>query len=651
MANIIVKDVSGLTAALNSAQAGDTIKLAAGDYASLSLSGLKFAGAGVTITSLDPANEAKIVGMRVNGCEGLNFNSLEWVSQPGKTNPFQIVDSARINLNDLNVHGTLDGNAQNDSSGILIRRSADVTLTNSEFHQLSYGVSNLDSKNIKIDSNKFHEIQFDGVRGGGTSNITVSNNYFTDFSPVEGDHPDAIQFWTANTTTAASNITITGNVILRGDGAPTQGIFFRDQVGNLPFQNVTIADNLVIGGTINGIKVNGGAGVTIRDNVVAGLADQESTIGVEKSSNVTLTNNAATEFSIDPATNTATTQVASQEIATPNDGGLALINAYLAAHATSPIAAWGSQFLATATESMLAMDALRADLQLVAGTAGADKLSTDIKRDTIIEAGAGNDMLTSSGVGHNTLIGGDGDDTYRVSIGTEQVVEMAGGGSDTVSASVDYTLGDHVERLALTGDARKGTGNAQNNDISGTAYDDVLSGMGGDDELQAGAGNDHALGGDGADTVYGSDGNDTVEGGEGADRLRGDAGNDSLSGGGGNDLIDGSAGADQLSGGLGADMFQFGSTDTANGDVVFDFNRAQGDKIGLSGIDANANATSNNSFTFVGASAFSKVAGQLRYEVSGTDAYVMGDVNGDGIADFKILVKGVNAFQASDFLL
>ena len=46
MANIIVKDAAGLTAALKSAQSGDTIKLASGDYGALNLSGIKFSGAG-----------------------------------------------------------------------------------------------------------------------------------------------------------------------------------------------------------------------------------------------------------------------------------------------------------------------------------------------------------------------------------------------------------------------------------------------------------------------------------------------------------------------------------------------------------------------------------------------------------------------------
>jgi hypothetical protein len=41
----------------------------------------------------------------------------------------------------------------------------------------------------------------------------------------------------------------------------------------------------------------------------------------------------------------------------------------------------------------------------------------------------------------------------------------------------------------------------------------------------------------------------------------------------------------------------------------------------------------------------------LRYEVKNGDAYVSGDVNGDGVADFSIRVVGVTVLGAPDFML
>ncbi len=147
------------------------------------------------------------------------------------------------------------------------------------------------------------------------------------------------------------------------------------------------------------------------------------------------------------------------------------------------------------------------------------------------------------------------------------------------------------------------------------------------------------------DNVSGRDGHDTILGLGGDDILMGDAGNDVLNGGGG---------ADRLTGGLGKDQFVYNSVSESTPgerDVVTDFSRAQADKISLSGIDANSVLSGNQAFTFIGASAFSGVAGQLRYSTSGGVTLVSGDVNGDGAADFQIELTGTLTPVASDFVL
>jgi len=88
-----------------------------------------------------------------------------------------------------------------------------------------------------------------------------------------------------------------------------------------------------------------------------------------------------------------------------------------------------------------------------------------------------------------------------------------------------------------------------------------------------------------------------------------------------------------LTGGNHNDLFLF--TETGGADRIVDFNRSQGDKINLDGIDAVAGGA-DNAFTFIGAAAFSGVAGQLRSYTSGSDKFLAGDVNGDGVADFTI---------------
>lgn len=80
-------------------------------------------------------------------------------------------------------------------------------------------------------------------------------------------------------------------------------------------------------------------------------------------------------------------------------------------------------------------------------------------------------------------------------------------------------------------------------------------------------------------------------------------------------------------------------------DVITDFVVGpDGDVIDLSRIDAISNnaANTNDAFTFLGTNvAFTGVAGQLLSIWTGTGQLVMGDVNGDRVADFAIELAGI----------
>ena len=144
-----------------------------------------------------------------------------------------------------------------------------------------------------------------------------------------------------------------------------------------------------------------------------------------------------------------------------------------------------------------------------------------------------------------------------------------------------------------------------------------------------------------------------VVGDSGSDTLVGGPGNDTLVGGAGNDYLTGSAGNNILIGGTGADQFVFSKTYPTSGsmDTIADFSHAQGDKINVHSIDANIATTQDDDFKFIGTQAFDHTAGELRYYVSGGDAYVQGDVNGDGVPDFTIKLMGVTSLVSADFML
>lgn len=63
--------------------------------------------------------------------------------------------------------------------------------------------------------------------------------------------------------------------------------------------------------------------------------------------------------------------------------------------------------------------------------------------------GNSQDNILDGVTGADTMIGGLGNDTYYVDNVGDQVVELAAEGTDTVNASISYTLGDNVENLNL----------------------------------------------------------------------------------------------------------------------------------------------------------------------------------------------------------
>ncbi len=266
------------------------------------------------------------------------------------------------------------------------------------------------------------------------------------------------------------------------------------------------------------------------------------------------------------------------------------------------------------------------------GNAGDDTLYGGNGID-VLRGGDGNDVL-DGGAGADSMSGGNGDDLYYIDSVADVIGESAGGGTnDRALVSVNnYVLAREVETATLTGtDNFALTGNVSANTLNGNS------------------GNNLIRGGDGNDTILGNDGNDT---------LFGDAGADLLRGGNGTDILNGGLGSDQLQGGAGADIFRFTSVADlgltgATTDRVLDFTAAQGDRIDLSAIDANVNVAGDQAFSFIGSAALSGTAGELRVQASGTNQLVYGDVNGDGIADFLIVVTPTGAVPLAngDFTL
>ncbi len=291
----------------------------------------------------------------------------------------------------------------------------------------------------------------------------------------------------------------------------------------------------------------------------------------------------------------------------------------------------------------------------VSGGRGNDSLYGD-SGDDDIAGGLGDDDLYG-GIGNDVMAGGNGADTLSGEDGNDR--EHGGAGDDDVSGGAgNDVLGGGAGSDTLNGDDGndKIAGGIGNDDAHGGLGNDKIDGGLGDDAVSGDAGNDVLVGREGDDSLSGGDGNDREHGGIGDDTLSGDAGNDKLEGGDGDDTLDGGTGRDALTGGDGADTFVFTADSLAGvgrkiADIIRDFSHADGDHIDLSAVDADLTAAGDQAFSFIGTADFSKTAGELRYLVKGDKAFVAGDQDGDGRADFVIRLDDVTKLEAADFVL
>jgi hypothetical protein len=229
----------------------------------------------------------------VQNSSNLAFSHLELTPDAVSTYNATLQGDHNVTLDQLNVHGGATANG----NGVLLRESTNVSLTNSNIHDLWNGVTHIDDDGVMISGNTIHGIATDGIHGGGTSDITITGNVLSDFHPNPGDHPDAIQFWTSNTTASVHDLVVTDNVIERGTGSVMQGIFMNNE-NSLIYENVTITGNAMVGTMYNGILVYDASNVTVANNFVQGYTDMDSKIWLDQVTGASIHNNTTTDLQV-----------------------------------------------------------------------------------------------------------------------------------------------------------------------------------------------------------------------------------------------------------------------------------------------------------------------------------------------------------------
>ena len=252
--------------------------------------------------------------------------------------------------------------------------------------------------------------------------------------------------------------------------------------------------------------------------------------------------------------------------------------------------------------------------------------------------GANNVLTGNSGantlnglIGADTMIGNGGNDVYVVDNGLDQVIETAGGGTDTVNSSISYTLAAEIENLTLTGVAAiNGAGNGLANTITGNDANNVLTGGLGADTLKGGLGDDtyvvdnagdsvSDLAGQGTDTVLSSV-SYTLGGatenlnltGTDAINATGSIFANVLNGNSNANILNGGGGADTMNAGLGNDTY---IVDNA-GDVVIETSVVGGTDEVQSSVNFTLGSNIEN-LTLTGASAVNGTGNALANVLTG----------------------------------
>lgn len=281
-----------LASILESAAPGDIIHLTPGGYDRLELSGRHFSQP-ITITGAG----AVVKDLSIRNSSGISIQNIEIDTScgSGNINKAVIYSSSLVKIDGVRLHGS-----RTCASAILLRDVRDVSVTRSDVYGTQTGINYLGGINVLVDGNTVHDVQYDGIRGGCVSRLTVSNNRLTNFRPSPGDHPDAIQNWTTGCKTTTTDLAFINNIYTRGTGplsTVAQGIFVaRDSDTDTRYARVRICGNIVIGGMYNGIMATGADEIDVSNNIVSGFQDMESWIRWGDNTGQTMSENRAENY-------------------------------------------------------------------------------------------------------------------------------------------------------------------------------------------------------------------------------------------------------------------------------------------------------------------------------------------------------------------
>ena len=175
-----VSSQAQLNSALTQLKGGDTIQLAAGAYSMVMTS--KAFASNVTITSVDPANPARLSWLKLTDTSNVTLEKsgcrpFARLNQDDHSILAKVSGGGNITFDTVHFHGSLDGNPKNDGTGINFGGGiVGVKIMNSEFEQLGRGATIGGARDITIVNNSFHDIRSDGLDFAQVNNVLIEGN-------------------------------------------------------------------------------------------------------------------------------------------------------------------------------------------------------------------------------------------------------------------------------------------------------------------------------------------------------------------------------------------------------------------------------------------------------------------------------------------
>jgi hypothetical protein len=223
----------------------------------------------------------------LNNAHKVTFDDIE-VYNPSSGFCFSIIGgSSNIVVNNCDVHGLFYDTTADYSAGAPVQpyfisgsggtAPVSLTFTNNQFYD-SLGMSITASSSVVFTGNTVYNCYHDTVKIGGTASgfptVTVTGNtlYNVYGNPTDAGnpHPDFIQFLGFGAVSTGSMVaTVSDNTIVGFYGARGAAqLIFSDNFTAGSYLNLTCENNLAVGFTAGGIRINQADTCVIRNNTI-----------------------------------------------------------------------------------------------------------------------------------------------------------------------------------------------------------------------------------------------------------------------------------------------------------------------------------------------------------------------------------------------